>query len=138
MPNDYRDLAVLAARLHGNGHRAAELRPGTLLETLEALDAFRRPERLEQFVLTCEADFAAAPATPGATIRRPASGAGRFGAARAVDTAALAAGRNGPEVGERIRQARIAAIKMVMTKSATATSLSRGPRLDPSGDERSE
>ena len=43
VPNDYRDLAVLVARLHGNGHRAEELRSGTLLETLEALDVFPPP-----------------------------------------------------------------------------------------------
>jgi len=115
VPNDYRDLAVLAARLHGNGHRATELRPGTLLETLEALDVFRRPERLEQFVLACEADFRGR--TGYAERDYPQAGIWRraYAAARAVDTAALAAGRNGPEVGERIRQARIAAIQMVMT-----------------------
>jgi tRNA nucleotidyltransferase (CCA-adding enzyme) len=115
VPNDYRDLAVLVARLHGNGHRAEELRPGTLLETLEALDAFRRPERVTQFTLACEADFR------GRTgyAERPYPQAGiwtrAFAAARSVDTAALAASGSGPEIGERIRQSRIAAIKMVMT-----------------------
>ncbi len=115
VPNDYRDLAVLVARLHGNGHRAAELRAGTVLETLEALDGFRRPERVEQFVLACEADFRGR--TGYAERDYPQAGLWRraFGAARSVDTAALAAGRNGPEVGERIRQARIAAIKRVLS-----------------------
>ncbi len=115
VPNDYRDLAVLVARLHGNGHRAAELRAGTVLETLEALDAFRRPERVEQFVLACEADFRGR--TGYAERDYPQAGLWRqaFGAARSVDTAALAAGRNGPEVGERIRQARIVAIKQVLS-----------------------
>ncbi len=56
IPNDYRDLAVLAAKYHAPCHGADKLRPGTLLETLEALDAFRRPERFEQFLLACEAD----------------------------------------------------------------------------------
>ncbi len=56
IPNDYRDLAVLAAKYHALCHGADKLRPGTLLETLEALDAFRRPERFEQFLLACEAD----------------------------------------------------------------------------------
>ena len=56
VPNDYRDLALLAAQYHTHCHRAAELRPKTLLETLQALDAFRRPERFEEFLLTCIAD----------------------------------------------------------------------------------
>ncbi len=56
IPNDYRDLAVLAAKYHALCHGADKLRPRTLLETLEALDAFRRPQRFEQFLLACEAD----------------------------------------------------------------------------------
>lgn len=56
VPKNFRELALLAARYHTHCHRAAELRPDTLLKTLESLDAFRRPERLTQFLLTCEAD----------------------------------------------------------------------------------
>ena len=56
VPNDFRDLALLAAQYHTHCHRAAELRPKTLLNTLQALDAFRRPERFEEFLLTCIAD----------------------------------------------------------------------------------
>ncbi len=56
VPKDYRDLAILVTGYHLHYHRVAELRPATLLETLEALDAFRRPERFEQFLLACEAD----------------------------------------------------------------------------------
>ena len=56
IPNEYRDLAVLVTRYHLYAHRAAELRPATMLKTLESLDAFRRPERFEHFLLACEAD----------------------------------------------------------------------------------
>jgi tRNA nucleotidyltransferase (CCA-adding enzyme) len=110
VPNDYRDLAVLAARYHTHCHRAAELRDATLLETLEALDAFRRPERIEGFVRACEADFRGRTGYeerpyPQADIFRQA-----YLAARAVDTAAIASGRNGPEIAEAIRAARINAI----------------------------
>lgn len=110
VPNEYRDLAVLAARYHTHCHRAAQLRDDTLLETLEALDAFRRPERVEAFVLACEADARGRTGYedrpyPQADIFRRA-----FAAARAVDTAAIAAGRSGPEIGAMIRTARIAAV----------------------------
>ena len=56
VPKDYRELAVLVCRYHLHVHRAFEMRPDTILKTLEALDAFRRKERFEQFLLACEAD----------------------------------------------------------------------------------
>jgi tRNA nucleotidyltransferase (CCA-adding enzyme) len=112
-PNEFRDLAVLVARYHAHCHRAAELRDDTLLETLEALDAFRRPERVEAFVLACEADARGRTGHedrpyPQADIFRRA-----FVAARAVDTAAIAASRSGPEIGAAIHAARIDAVHAV-------------------------
>ena len=113
VPNEFRDLAVLVARYHAHCHRAAELRDDTLLETLEALDAFRRPERVEAFVLACEADARGRTGYedrlyPQADIFRRA-----FDAARAVDTAALAAGRSGAQIGVAIHTARIGAIRKI-------------------------
>lgn len=57
VPNEYRDVGLAVARYHGLAHRAMELRSSTLLELLENLDAFRRPVRLQQFLLACEADM---------------------------------------------------------------------------------
>jgi tRNA nucleotidyltransferase (CCA-adding enzyme) len=56
IPNQYRDLAERTARLHLHYHRALELKPATLVKTLEQLDAFRKPERFEKFLLASEAD----------------------------------------------------------------------------------
>jgi len=56
LPADYRELAVIVARYHGNVHRAFELRPKTLLEFMERADAFRRAARFAQALLACEAD----------------------------------------------------------------------------------
>jgi len=55
-PRDYRDLALIVAQWHTHCHRALELRPGTVLSLLQSTDAFRRPERFNQFLLCCEAD----------------------------------------------------------------------------------
>jgi tRNA nucleotidyltransferase (CCA-adding enzyme) len=52
----YRELGVLTARFHTHCHRALELRPKTLLNTLQGLDALRKPRRFEQFLVACEAD----------------------------------------------------------------------------------
>jgi tRNA nucleotidyltransferase (CCA-adding enzyme) len=117
VPNEYRDLAVLVARYHFHCHRIAELRPGTVLETLEALDAFRRPERVELFALACEADYRGRPGREERPYPQAELLARAFAAAQGVDTAALAAngGAKGAEIGERIRQARAAAIKQVLS-----------------------
>ena len=56
IPNDYRDLAERTARFHLHYHRALELKPATIVKTLEQLDAFRKPERFEKFLLASEAD----------------------------------------------------------------------------------
>lgn len=56
IPNEYRDLAECTARFHLHYHRALELKPATVVKTLEQLDAFRKPERFEKFLLASEAD----------------------------------------------------------------------------------
>ena len=56
IPNDYRDLGLAVAEYHTHCHRVTELTPKKLLQTLEKLDAFRRPERFSEFLLACEAD----------------------------------------------------------------------------------
>lgn len=57
VPTDCRDLALLAARFHGDIHRALELRPATVLKILHDTDAFRRPERFDELLAVCECDY---------------------------------------------------------------------------------
>ncbi len=56
IPNAWRDLAIPVARYHLLCHQAFELRSKTLLKILMGLDALRRPQRFEQFLLVCKAD----------------------------------------------------------------------------------
>ncbi len=56
VPREFGDTALLVCEHHTKLHRMAELRSATLLDLLEALDAFRRPERMRRFLLACEAD----------------------------------------------------------------------------------
>jgi len=113
-PNDFRDLAVLVARHHGNLHRATQLRAATLLDTLESIDAFRRPERVELFVLACEADYRGRPGYEQRPFPQGDLFRAAYRAARGVDTAGLAAGRSGPAAGEAIRQARVTAVNAIL------------------------
>ena len=113
VPNDFRDIAVLVSRYHLHCHRAAELRPDTLLKTLEALDVFRKPERLELFLQACEADargrtgFEAQP-YPQANVFRNA-----YVAARAVELAQLGNAKilSGRAIGQALYAARVIAIE---------------------------
>lgn len=117
IPNEYRDLAVLVARYHGDCHRADELRPATLLEKLEVLDAARRPERFEKFLLSCEADARGRPGHedtpyPQSDIFRAA-----LRAYNSVDAQPLAtAGLKGEAIAQELRKQRLSAISKVRSK----------------------
>lgn len=114
VPADYAALAELVCRHHLVAHRALELKPGTVLELLEQLDAFRRGERLDVFLQACEADKRgrlgqADAAYPQADYLRAA-----YAAAAAVKAAPfVAGGLNGPAIAEAMRKARLAAIAAV-------------------------
>ena len=113
--NDYRDLAVLTARYHGHCHRAAELRPSTLLDTLQALDAFRRPQRFEQFLLACEADARGRVGREDAPYPQAAWLRAARQAAAAVNAAALADdGLQGEALARELRRLRLDAVRRVM------------------------
>jgi tRNA nucleotidyltransferase (CCA-adding enzyme) len=116
VPADCRALAVVVAREHGNVHRSAELNAKALVRLFERCDAWRRPERFAELLLACECD---ARGRLGLEERayapRPRLSAA-LAAARAVDTAAVAAEavaqrRTGPAIGEAIAQARAEAIR---------------------------
>jgi tRNA nucleotidyltransferase (CCA-adding enzyme) len=111
VPTEYQALAELVCREHLNAHRALELKPATVLRLLEALDALRRPSRLDVFLAACEADKRgrlghADDAYPQAACLRAARDA-----AAQVDAAAFVAdGLTGPAIGAAMQKARIAAI----------------------------
>ena len=51
--SECRDLALLAARYHGDIHRAKELRAETIIKLFQSADAWRRPERFTQLLQAC-------------------------------------------------------------------------------------
>ncbi len=56
VPNPVRDLSKLVAEYHDLIHTVDKLRPETLLKLFDAIDVWRKPQRLEQMILTSEAD----------------------------------------------------------------------------------
>jgi tRNA nucleotidyltransferase (CCA-adding enzyme) len=116
VPTDYRDLANIVCREHLNMHRLDELKASTLHDLMARCDGFRKPERIAQLGLVCEAD------------KR-----GRLGLennpypSRALlnqlHTAAMSVtfkdinseGLQGPQISEALRRARIKAIATAMS-----------------------
>ncbi len=115
VPKGFRELALLVTRYHLHFHRAAELRPSTMLELFQRLDAFRRPRRFEQFMLACEADSRG---RYGFEDRRPPQAAilrAAYEAAAAVKPDELIRdGLQGAAIGEALRERRLAAVKRVL------------------------
>ncbi len=108
---EHRELAVAVCREHLNVHRIAELRDATVHELFARCDAFRKPERIGQIATVCEADKRGRLGreeedyAPGRELRR------LFDAARAVEARTFAEqGMSGPQIGEALKKARIAAI----------------------------
>jgi len=56
IPKNIRELALLVTEYHLLYHRIGELKKGTIIKFFNSLDAFRRPRRLDLFLLVCEAD----------------------------------------------------------------------------------
>jgi tRNA nucleotidyltransferase (CCA-adding enzyme) len=119
VPNRHRELARITARYHGLVHKVEELRAATILDVLEGTDAFRRPERFEQMVIACEADFRGRTGyeeliyPQGLTIRRLRA------AAAAVDVGAVAAAAREPRlIPEQVRAARVAALRATLGERA--------------------
>lgn len=115
VPAEFRDLALLVTRYHLDCMRIGEMRTATIVDLLDKLDVWRRPQRLQQFLLACEADargrdgFEDRPFVQRAQLQRIVA------AARSVDAASLAAGGlKGEAMREALRRARINAVGKVI------------------------
>jgi tRNA nucleotidyltransferase (CCA-adding enzyme) len=107
VPNEYRDLAERTARFHLHYHRALELKPSTVVNTLEQLDAFRKPQRFEKFLLASEADARGRPGHEHSTFPQGAYFRTAFEQAQKVDIKSLLeAGYSNKELADKIREER--------------------------------
>jgi tRNA nucleotidyltransferase (CCA-adding enzyme) len=109
-PNACRELALLALQYRRQVHDIADLAPAAVLDLLTALDALRRADRLDDFLLVCEAD-----------ARSRDAGLLEYLPARLVLEARHAclqvkapAGKNGPEIAAIMRACRIEALKRML------------------------
>ncbi|WP_368939784.1 multifunctional CCA addition/repair protein [Proteus mirabilis] len=56
IPNQIRDLAKLAAKYHDHLHRIEKMRPSKIIRLFDAIDAWRKPEHIDQLAIISEAD----------------------------------------------------------------------------------
>jgi tRNA nucleotidyltransferase (CCA-adding enzyme) len=107
-PKEYKDLALMVAQWHTHCHRALELKPATLLKVLQSNDAFRRPERFEQFLLCCEADARGRTGFENRDYPQAHFFRAALVAAQAVNIAAIQqAGFSGKAFGDEVNRQRL-------------------------------
>jgi tRNA nucleotidyltransferase (CCA-adding enzyme) len=114
IPNAFVDLGERVARYHLHCHRALELKPSTIIELFDAVDAFRRPERFAQYLIACEADARGRTGLEDRDYPQAKFLERALSAAQAVTIEPLLAqGLAGAKLGNALREARIAAVAAV-------------------------
>jgi tRNA nucleotidyltransferase (CCA-adding enzyme) len=115
VPNDYRELALLTARLLPRIAHGGALDAAATLELLEAADALRRPDR---FQLLLRAALARSGLDEGArTARATALAAALAAAAAVVLPRDLLAQLNGPAIAVAYRSARLQRLELLQSES---------------------
>lgn len=105
-PNECRELALLVARWHGDVHSAAQAGADILVQLLQNVDAFRQPQRFEQFLQACEADYAGRPGYEHKIMAPAERLRAAYRIASEINTGAIAQQHQG---GDAIKQAVFAA-----------------------------
>ena len=113
VPNASRELAGMALQQRQPTQAADTLTAVQLLALLNSLDAFRRPERFDQFLLVCRADAKASQRNFNGAHLQQALAAAR--SVRANDLAEQ--GLSGKEIGAALQQKRIAAIDSTLSRT---------------------
>lgn len=121
-PKEYENLAVQVSRFHLHCHKMFELRPQTIYKVLKSIGAYKKPNILEQFILTCEADFNGrlgledTPYPQGNLLRQCSK------ASETIESQPLInKGYEGVKLGEAIERERISRIKSVLKEAKTET-----------------
>ncbi len=115
VPNDCRDLALMTARYHGNIHRAADLRPSTVVTLLEKTDALRRPDRFQQLLDACRCDYTGRLGWEDRVYDSPQRLLTALASVNAVEAGTIvAACADKAKIPERIHAARVSAVKLAL------------------------
>ena len=132
VPNDCRELADVVAREHGNIHRSEDFGAAALIRLLERCDAFRKPQRFEQIVQSCECDARGRLGLEERLYPQRDRLLAALSAAQQVETAVVAAqarerGLDGERIGDEIRRARTELVAQLVGTRAHPTKTTDAP-----------
>ncbi|WP_210441626.1 multifunctional CCA addition/repair protein [Vibrio crassostreae] len=117
VPNEFRDLALLVCEQHSNIHRAGELKPTTFLKVLNKFDVWRKPDRLNDILLCCQADHAGRKGSQDQPYPQKARFEAAYKAALQVEVKAIIAdGFKGKDIREEQEKRRAAAIENALSE----------------------
>jgi tRNA nucleotidyltransferase (CCA-adding enzyme) len=115
VPTECRDLAMLVAKFHGNVHRVRELRADTIVKIFDSCDLWRKPERFEQILQTCESDAHGRTGHENDAYPQTAYMQMCAQAARAVNAGDIARACSDKNlIADKVREARIRAVEAVI------------------------
>ena len=115
VPGECRDLALLVAKYHGNVHRVRELRADTIVKIFDACDLWRKPERFEQILQTCESDAHGRTGHESDAYPQTAYMQMCAQAARGVNAGEIARACSDKNlIADKVREARIRAVEAVI------------------------
>ena len=124
VPNEIRDLAKLVAEYHDLIHTISILQPKTIIKLFDAIDAWRKPQRVEQVALTSEADargrtgFEASDYPQGRLLR-----AAWVAAQSVTNKEVIDDGFSGPAIRDELTRRRIAAVEAWKKEAGLVTPL---------------
>jgi tRNA nucleotidyltransferase (CCA-adding enzyme) len=116
VPNDFAKLAALVCEHHTKLHRLEQVDADKALALLEAIDVFRRPERLDKFLLACEADARGRTGFEDRDYPQRAFLQTLAEAATGIDVGAAIKNANPADIGAFVRELRRAAIDERLTQ----------------------
>ena len=111
VPNQCRDLALIMSQVHGDVHRAFTLTAEQILTLFDQADAWRKPERFEQLLVTCKADLTGRLGFEDKPYAEADYLSAAYQAAQKVDVKPIvAAGFKGLEIKQQLSAQRVQAL----------------------------
>ena len=97
-------------------HRAAELKPQTIMKLIADVDGLRQPDRFEEFLLACEADARGRKGLEGRSYDQADLLRRALRAARGIDAGRVQAERKleGALLGKALQAERLKAVKAAL------------------------
>lgn len=117
VPNAFRDLAMMVTPYHLYYFRIGEMQPDNILEALQKMDVFRRPERFEKFLTACEADSRGRTGYENHDPEQSVIMRNAYNAASSISTENLVQqGLSGAAIGKELQRLRTEAITKALAE----------------------